>query len=229
MDKRFFLAMRVAGQLSIAGFVAVVVYLGAARVIVQVDTVSESLRFAAAQPDSQRIAAYLTPLDRATLSGARLQPDSTGVNTDLAIDGKGFFQVKLPHSTDGHIGYTRMGSLMFGCSGDLLDAMCDGCELTPRINIPQGATDVSILPDGTVRYMPRGGIRPSVAGRILLAHFDRPHALKPVGGGIFTQTQDSGPAHITAPGQQGTGSLVQGFLEQDTINAVQLSVARLNQ
>jgi flagellar basal-body rod protein FlgG len=146
--------------------------------------------------------------------------ESTGVNTDVAIQGNGFFKIKiLPNVGDG-TGYTRNGSLFTNKNGDLVVGIGDGYELVPPINIPAGATDISIAQDGTVQYTPKGGNTTATAGTIQLSQFVNQQGLKLQGGSIYTETPASGPPIVSDPGTNGAGQLQQGYLEQSNVDPV---------
>jgi flagellar basal-body rod protein FlgG len=144
--------------------------------------------------------------------------DSTGGNLDVAIQGQGFFHVKiLPSISDG-TGYTRNGSLFRNKNGDLVVGIGDGYQLIPPINIPVNATNIAISKDGTVQWtMPGGGVGKN---QIMLSQFVNPQGLKLEGGSIYTETPASGPAIIAIPGDQGSGELEQGFLETSNVDPV---------
>jgi flagellar basal-body rod protein FlgG len=146
--------------------------------------------------------------------------DSTGVNTDVAIQGNGFFKIKiLPNVGDG-TGYTRNGSFFTNKNGDLVVGIGDGYELVPPINIPQGATDIAIAQDGTVSYTPKGGNATATLGPIQLYQFVNQQGLKLQGGSIYTETPASGPPIQSDPGTSGAGQLQQGYLEESNVDPV---------
>lgn len=135
---------------------------------------------------------------------------------DLAIDGDGFFQVLLP---DGQIGYTRNGTFSRGADGTLTTA--SGYVLQPEIQIPDGASQITISQDGIVSALIAGESEPEEVGQITLATFANPRGLTPIGESFFTETPASGAAVVAAPLSQGSGKLVQGFLEASNVNVVQ--------
>lgn len=139
--------------------------------------------------------------------------EATGCSTDLAIKGNGFFIVKLPASMGYGRGYTRCGCLMLNQNGDLVVGINEGYRLMPRINIPRGASQVTISKDGIVEYLPAGAASRVIAGQIELAQFSHPENLWPEGNGIFTETVSSGAHWSKHPGEQGTGAVLSGFLE----------------
>ncbi|MHB8731694.1 MAG: flagellar basal-body rod protein FlgG [bacterium] len=140
--------------------------------------------------------------------------------TDLAIQGAGFFQVTLP---DGTIGYTRDGSFQVNGQGQLVTG--DGYLLQPAITIPQGATAVTVGGDGTISATVAGQSAPQQVGQLQLARFANPPGLSARGQNLFTPTAASGSPIVGTPGQQGTGTLAQGFVEQSNVNVVQEMVS----
>jgi flagellar basal-body rod protein FlgG len=146
--------------------------------------------------------------------------ESTGVNTDIAIQGNGFFKIKiLPNVGDG-TGYTRNGSLFQNKNGDLVVGMGDGYTLIPNINIPQGATDLAIAQDGTVTYTKPGGNASVIAGQLQLYQFVNQQGLKLQGGSIYTETSASGPPLQSNPGENGAGQILSGELETSNVDPV---------
>lgn len=135
---------------------------------------------------------------------------------DLAIDGKGFFQVLMP---DGRIGYTRNGTLSQNADGLLTTA--SGYPLQPEIQLPAQAMSVSISADGIVSAVLPGDVEAQELGQITLASFANPRGLQPVGETMLVETTASGAPIVAAPLADGTGRLVQGALETSNVNVVQ--------
>ncbi len=131
---------------------------------------------------------------------------STGQPLDVAIQGNGFFQVTRP---DGSVAYTRDGSFHVDAAGQLVTA--DGSLVQPAIVVPPGATSVSIGADGTVTATT--GRASQVLGQITLARFPNPPGLTALGNNLYAASAASGSPTTAVPGQAGTGTLVQGFLE----------------
>jgi flagellar basal-body rod protein FlgG len=163
------------------------------------------------------LGARLAGTERLFTQGSLVQ---TGNPLDVAIQGDGFLQVTLP---DGTVGYTRDGSLRLNGQGQLVTV--DGDLVQPAITIPQNATAVTIGTDGTVSVQVAGQQAPQQVGQLQLARFQNPAGLEAVGQNLFVPTQASGAAVVAAPGQQGTGTLVQGFLEQSNVSIVDEMVA----
>jgi flagellar basal-body rod protein FlgG len=153
--------------------------------------------------------------------------ESTGGPLDVAITGTGLFRIKIaPEISDG-IGYTRCGALAENKDGDLVVSLGSGYELVPPINLPRGATNISISTDGCVKFTSAGGNTVLTAGQMELATFVNPQALGRTVSSIFTETSDSGWPMIGEPGTNGTGILQQGFLEQSNVDPVKEWAAML--
>ena len=141
---------------------------------------------------------------------------STENRLDLAIDGKGYFQINLP---SGQTAYTRAGSFQLSPTGDLVTA--DGFVLEPTINIPQTATDISINANGEVLIQEDGQTSTTPQGTIQLAVFANDAGLEAIGDNLFLETAASGAATTSTPGSTGFGTIVQGFVEASNVNPVQ--------
>ncbi len=135
---------------------------------------------------------------------------------DLAIDGEGLFEVTMP---DGTAAYTRAGAFTRDAEGRVVTPQ--GFPLAPPIQIPEGATEITIAGDGTVSAMLPGENTPTEAGRITLATFINPGGLATSGENLFRETAASGPAQQMNPGENGAGSIRQGSLENSNVSAVQ--------
>jgi len=134
---------------------------------------------------------------------------------DLAIRGQGFFEVSL---ADGQVAYTRSGSFTRNQDGMLVTQ--DGLELSSQIQIPVDATDIKISTDGKVSVSISGQNSRSDVGSIELMNFINPAALEPVGDNLYRATEGSGDAMRGIPGEQGMGTLAQGFLENSNVKLV---------
>jgi flagellar basal-body rod protein FlgG len=142
--------------------------------------------------------------------------DNTGNSLDLAIQGNGFFQVKM---VNGEIAYTRAGSFQLDQSGNVVTA--NGNPLEPAIAIPTAATAISVGSDGTVTVTMPGQTTSQQVGVIQLATFPNPGGLLSNGSGLFTQTTASGDPIVGTPGgSEGLGTLQQGMLEDSNVNVV---------
>jgi len=140
---------------------------------------------------------------------------NTGNQFDMSINGKGYFNIQLP---DGQTAYTRAGSFQIDQQGQLVTPQ--GYIVQPAINIPQGAIDVSINAQGEVSAKLDGQPAPQQIGQLDLAIFANEIGLEAIGSNLFLESQASGAANVSAPGQNGYGDIVQGFLENSNVNAV---------
>lgn len=139
----------------------------------------------------------------------------TGGDLDLAIEGRGYFEVQLP---SGQAGFTRDGALKR--SGDGLIVTSDGYAVAPEIVVPEDARSISINAQGEVWAYFDDAVEPSLMGQLTLASFGNAKGLEAIGSNLFLETTASGPALVSAPGQDGLGTLRQGYLEDSTVDAV---------
>jgi len=140
----------------------------------------------------------------------------TNSNLDLAINGRGFFQIQLP---DGTLGYTRDGSFQSNAQGELVTS--SGYRVQPGINIPDGAQSISIGADGVITVQVAGQSAPTQVGSVQLVDFVNPAGLQPRGENLLLESASSGPAQTGTPGLNGLGLLVQGNLESSNVNVVE--------
>jgi flagellar basal-body rod protein FlgG len=146
----------------------------------------------------------------------------TGNALDLAINGRGFFEVLLP---DGSTAYTRDGSFQINNQGQMVTA--SGYTLQPGIQIPEGAQSVTIGNDGTVSVQLAGQAQPIQIGNVTLTDFINPAGLQAKGENLFVETGASGPAQQSTPGLNGLGLLQQGALESSNVNVVEELVSMI--
>ncbi|MFI5379206.1 MAG: flagellar hook-basal body protein [Tepidisphaerales bacterium] len=137
---------------------------------------------------------------------------------DLAIEGVGFFRVKIQAGIGDGYAYTRCGNLFVNKDGQLVVGTGDGCRLEPQITIPPSGTGITIALDGSVTYLVPGQVNRASAGRIQLANFTNPNGLTALHGSILLQTESSGQPVLGDPGKQGLGLLQQTFLEQSNVD-----------
>jgi flagellar basal-body rod protein FlgG len=141
---------------------------------------------------------------------------STSNPLDLAIQGNGFFQIL---QASGQIAYTRAGSFHLDRQGNVVTL--NGQSLIPQITIPPGAQSVTIAQDGTVSFTLPGQTAAQNGGQIQLANFQNPAGLNSLGQNLYTPTDASGDATIGNPGgQEGMGTLLQGYTEQSNVSVV---------
>lgn len=135
---------------------------------------------------------------------------------DVAISGRGFFQILRP---DGTVAYTRDGSFQKDANGILTTP--SGFTLQPSITVPANTLSLTIGSDGTVSALVAGNTSPSTIGTVQLADFVNPTGLQPIGDNLFLETASSGTASTGTPGQTGLGLLIQGSLESSNVNVVE--------
>lgn len=134
---------------------------------------------------------------------------------DVAVRGEGFFMVQLP---DGRTAYTRDGSFQRSADGMLVNS--SGYTINPGISIPGDANSVSISQDGMVSAYVGTDSQPTQIGQLQLARFVNKAGLESLGDNMFIDTPASGPAQVGVPNTDGTGNLLQGYLEMSNVNSV---------
>ncbi|MBI1367593.1 MAG: flagellar basal-body rod protein FlgG [Planctomycetes bacterium] len=144
----------------------------------------------------------------------------TGNETDLMIDGGGFFAVDILQNEGDGIGYTRAGNFFVNSDGELVLGNSDGPRIEPPVTIPVEATKVDISSDGQVFATIPGTTEPQNVGQIQLSVFINPKGLRPIGGNIYVRTDAAGASGQANPGQDGAGKVVQGFLEGSNVDPV---------
>ena len=142
-------------------------------------------------------------------------PTQTGNQYDLAIQGRGFFQVLLP---SGETAYTRAGNLSVNNSGQLVTDQ--GYQVLPQITIPPDATDIAISQSGQVQVTQPTNAAPSQVGQLQLATFINEAGLEAQGDNLFMVSGASGPAVVGNPGAPGFGTIMQGYTEASNVDAV---------
>jgi flagellar basal-body rod protein FlgG len=140
----------------------------------------------------------------------------TGNSLDLAINGRGFFQILMPN---GDTNYTRDGTFQLDSTGQIVTA--GGIPLTPNITVPQDALSITIGKDGTVSVTQPGSSAANQIGQIQTADFINPAGLEPIGDNLFRETVASGTPIIGSPSENEFGALTQGSLETSNVNIVE--------
>ena len=140
---------------------------------------------------------------------------STSNTFDLAINGKGYFQITLP---SGETAFTRAGSFQLSPTGQIVTA--DGYTVQPGITIPSGAIGVTINPAGQVLVKQGGVVAETNVGQLQLASFPNAAGLQAIGDSLFLETAASGTALTGTPDSTGFGKIVQNFLETSNVNTV---------
>lgn len=135
---------------------------------------------------------------------------------DLAVQGKGFFQILLP---SGETAYTRDGTFQLDANGQIVTH--DGYTLQPGITVPNNSIDVTINSSGQVLAKIQGQVAMSNVGQIQLAVFPNEAGLQAEGDNLYIESPASGAPSTGNPGDTGFGSILQGFLETANVNAVE--------
>ncbi len=139
----------------------------------------------------------------------------TGNQLDIAITGKGFFNLALP---DGTQVYSRNGAFKIDQNGTVVNS--DGYALIPQIVIPPGSTSISIGTDGTVTVVQPGQVQATQIGQIQTTDFINPAGLHSLGNNLYVETSSSGQPVGGVPGLNGLGTLRQGFVELSNVQLV---------
>ncbi len=135
---------------------------------------------------------------------------------DLAVQGKGLFQITLP---DGTTAYTRDGTFQLNATGQIVTH--DGYTVQPGITVPSNAIDVTINNSGEVLVKIEGQVEYSNVGQVQISTFLNDAGLEAVGDNLYKETPASGSATSGSPGGTGFGTILQGFLETSNVNAVE--------
>lgn len=134
---------------------------------------------------------------------------------DWAIEGDGFYQIELPN---GDTGYSRSGEFKLDADGRIVNP--DGFPLIPEITVPTDTISISVGLDGTVSVIQAGDANPSEIGTVQLARFVNPAGLRSLGKNLYSVTNASGDEITGQPGENGFGTLAQGFLEMSNVSVV---------
>lgn len=140
---------------------------------------------------------------------------ATGNDLDLAIEGNGYLEVTLP---SGQSAYTRDGSLKRSAEGMIVTS--DGHTVEPEIVIPTDARSISINAAGEVYAYFDDSTEGQSLGQFTLASFSNAKGLEAMGSNLFLETEASGPAFTATPGEDGLGTVRQGYLEASSVDAV---------
>jgi flagellar basal-body rod protein FlgG len=192
------------------------------------DLIYQNLRQAGANSSEQttlptglQVGLGVRPVATARIfSQGNLQQSSNPL--DVAVRGNGFFAVQMP---DGTTGYTRDGAFQVDAQGQLVTN--NGYTVQPGITIPPGAQSVTIGADGTVSVVMPGQSQPQSVGQLQLVGFVNPAGLEPKGMNLFAETAASGTPNAGTPGQNGLGSLQQGYVETSNVNVVEELVSMI--
>lgn len=140
----------------------------------------------------------------------------TDNSNDVAVNGSGFFQVQMP---DGTMAFTRDGSFQTDQNGQLVTNA--GFAIQPGITIPANTINMTISRDGVVSVTQQGNAQPVQVGQLTLSTFMNDAGLESVGENLYQETQASGAPTESNPGQNGTGTLYQGYVETSNVNVAE--------
>lgn len=140
----------------------------------------------------------------------------TGGELDIAIEGDGFFQVMMD---DGTIAYTRDGSFKIDSNGQLTTS--DGLIIQPQITFDPETQEIIITPDGNVSVKKAGEAQQTPNGTLTLVKFANPAGLVSIGKNLYQETSASGAPIEGPPGQEGMGTIQQGFLEGSNVQIIE--------
>lgn len=139
----------------------------------------------------------------------------TGGDLDLAIEGRGYLEVRLP---SGASAYTRDGGLRR--TGDGLIVTSEGYEVAPGLTIPSDAHSLTINAEGEVYAHFLNRVEPELLGQFSLVGFANEKGLQAMGSNLYLESAASGAPLAGTPGQDGLGTLRQGWLEESAVDAV---------
>ncbi|WP_191485734.1 flagellar basal-body rod protein FlgG [Pseudomonas sp. FEN] len=141
---------------------------------------------------------------------------TTGQALDLAVNGRGFFQILQP---DGTTSYTRDGTFHLNATGQIVTA--NGFALQPAIVVPNNAQTLTVGQDGTVSISVAGNPTSQVIGNLQTADFINPAGLQAIGNNLFLETASSGVPRTGTPGLNGLGTTLQQTLEASNVSTVE--------
>ncbi|MBK9578297.1 MAG: flagellar basal-body rod protein FlgG [Fibrobacterota bacterium] len=140
----------------------------------------------------------------------------TGNPWDVAIQGEGFFQVRMPDQTTG---FTRDGSFKVNADGFLVTA--NGYYTEPQIQVPANSSNPTVGPDGRVTVVLQGESDPTEIGQLEIAQFVNASGLRSIGQNLYQETEASGRSVVGTPGENGSGSLATQYLESSNVQLVE--------
>jgi flagellar basal-body rod protein FlgG len=140
---------------------------------------------------------------------------ATGGDLDLAIEGLGYLEVTLP---SGQSAFTRDGALKRSADGLIVNS--EGYPVAPEVTIPEDARSISINAEGEVFAFFQDEAEAQSIGQLNLVGFSNAKGLEAIGTNLFIETEASGPPNVTTAGQDGLGTLRQGYLEDSSVDPV---------
>jgi flagellar basal-body rod protein FlgG len=96
----------------------------------------------------------------------------------------------------------------------------EGYVVQPGITIPQNASGLAITSQGQVSVTLPGSTTSTVLGQLTLTRFTNNAGLQANGDNMYTATPASGTPQDGLPATEGSGTILQGSLEQSNVEAV---------
>jgi flagellar hook protein FlgE len=153
---------------------------------------------------------------------------NTGNVLDLAIQGDGWFRIgsATPPAVPTSFEYSRAGNFTLNTNGYLVTR--DGYYVMGRtasggggadtfLQIPPGATNVTVGQDGSVNYVPGGGGAVATAGYLSLAKFANEGGLERSSSNRWRSTVSSGAEQVNTPGGS-YGLTISGTVEMSNVD-----------
>ena len=158
-----------------------------------------------------------TSVQKLFTQGDFIQTDN---QLDMAIQGNGFFRVT--HGDEDL--YTRAGNFTLDSEGFLTTP--SGDRLQPEISLPVETVTVTLQDNGTLTA--HGADEAILATEnVLISTFINPAGLFAVGNNLLRQTEGSGDATERTPGENGSGTVINNFLEGSNVSVVEELVAMI--
>jgi len=163
-----------------------------------------------------------TKISNTELDLTQGSPDSTDNPLDVAIQGDGFFKVKVLSSLGDGTAYTRNGGFFVNSQGEMVLGIGQGYSLVPPIKFPPGTTpdQISISQDGQVSVTNPSTNAATTVGQLQLSIFPNPQGMKLLGGSLYQQTDSSGQPISQNPQTNGSGLILQNYLESSNVDPV---------
>jgi len=140
---------------------------------------------------------------------------------DMVIEGKGFFRV-FSNEADR---YTRAGNFKLDTQGNIVTS--NGDQLQPGMSVPTNTVSINIDKYGTVTAFDTEGTGTNL-GQIELSTFPNPAGLSSLGHNLYSTSDASGEAISAAPGSEGMGTILQGFIEKSNVDVVEEMVSMIS-
>lgn len=134
---------------------------------------------------------------------------------DIAIEGKGFFQITLPN---GETAYSRNGTFKLNDEGTVVNG--NGYALSPQIVVPNNVVKLTVAKDGTMTATDPQTEAVVNLGQIEIADFINPAGLAPIGESLYKATEASGDVITGNPTTAQFGNTRQGMIELSNVKLV---------